>query len=215
MNTNVVPMPASSPHLVKYDQMCRAIAEAYKVDEVKDIRDKAMAIEVYAKQAKNVEAERQACEIRLRAERRCGQLLRDIDKQHGARGNPGGQGAKFVGSANTSPQTTLGDLGVSHDQSSNWQKLAAVPDEAFEQAVKAEKPTTSGIIAAHAEPKLPKKDQVDTKALWLWGRLLDFEREGLLAELDPNALLQTMLPHMKETTQKMAPIVAAWLGRIQ
>ena len=40
----------------------------------KDIRDKARAIEVYARQARNVEAERRACEIRLRAERRCGQL---------------------------------------------------------------------------------------------------------------------------------------------
>ena len=60
--------------LVRYDSMCRAIAAAYEVDEVvKDIRDKALrhAIETYARQAKeHAEAERQACEIKLRAERR-------------------------------------------------------------------------------------------------------------------------------------------------
>ena len=50
--------------LVRYDSMCRAIAAAYEVDEVKDIRDKALAIETYARQAKNTEAERQACEIK-------------------------------------------------------------------------------------------------------------------------------------------------------
>lgn len=54
--------------LVRYDAMCRAIESAYAVDEVKDIRDQAIALETYARQAHNVEAERKACEIRLRAE---------------------------------------------------------------------------------------------------------------------------------------------------
>ena len=30
--------------LVRYDAMCRVISSAYKVDEVKDIRDKALAL---------------------------------------------------------------------------------------------------------------------------------------------------------------------------
>src|SRR3954451_949139 len=38
-----------------------------------------------ARLAKNVEAEAQACEIRLRAERRAGQLLRDTEKAQGKR----------------------------------------------------------------------------------------------------------------------------------
>jgi hypothetical protein len=40
--------------------MCRAIAAALAVDEVKDIRDKARAVEMYAHLAQNTEAERQA-----------------------------------------------------------------------------------------------------------------------------------------------------------
>jgi hypothetical protein len=65
--------------------MCRAISEAHTVDEVKDIRDKARAIEMYARQAQNTEAERKACEIRLRAERKCGQLTEDMATAPGYR----------------------------------------------------------------------------------------------------------------------------------
>ena len=36
---------------VLYDQMCHAIAAAYAIDEVKDIRDKMLAMETYAQQA--------------------------------------------------------------------------------------------------------------------------------------------------------------------
>ena len=68
--------------LVRYDEMCRAIDVAYKVDEAKDIRDKAVAMESYFRQAKNTEAERRACEIRLRAERKGGELLKQIEKSN-------------------------------------------------------------------------------------------------------------------------------------
>jgi hypothetical protein len=114
----------SSTELIRYDAMCQAIAAAYEVDEVKDIRDKARAIEVYARQARNIEAERRACEIRLRAERRCGQLLQQVEKAKGTRGQlSGGRTVRPPEDAQT-----LADLGITKSQSSRWQKLAAIPD---------------------------------------------------------------------------------------
>ena len=192
--------------LVRYDAMCRAIAEAHAVDEVKDIRDKARAIEMYARQAQNVEAERQACEIRLRAERKCGELLAgDIDRA--GRGRP----------SKMSDDTTLSDLHISRDQSSDWQRLAAIPEDEFEAdlADPMWRPTTSGLLERHdARGRDPvPMHRVDDGALWLWGRLQDFEDDGLL-QRDPNELVATMLSHMKTTTQRLAPLVAAWLGRI-
>ena len=61
--------------LVKYDAMMSAIAVCCEVDEIKDLRDKAYALQLYASQAKNLEAERRAVEIRLWAERKTGQLI--------------------------------------------------------------------------------------------------------------------------------------------
>ena len=63
---------------------------AYKVDEVEDIRDRALALEIYAQQAKNVDAERDACEIRLQG-RTQGRATAQGDgeaKGEAANGNP-------------------------------------------------------------------------------------------------------------------------------
>ena len=117
--------------LVRYDVMIHAIVEAHAVDEVKDIRDKALALEKYAQLAQNNEAERKACEIRLRAERKAGQLLKATEKAKGA-AEPGTNRGATRSSETTASNKTLSDIGVTKDQSSKWQKLADVLTKAFE-----------------------------------------------------------------------------------
>jgi hypothetical protein len=166
------------------------------VDQIfANIRDK--AIEAYAQQARNLEAERLACEIGLRAERRCGQLLREREMAKGAAEPGTNRGATHSRRTRASPLKTLAVLGISHDQPSKWQKLADIPEDDFEATLTAPgpKPSTIGTIREFI-PATPRG--VDPKALWLWGRLLDFERQGLLLA-DPSVLVGTMLDHVQET----------------
>ncbi len=67
--------------------------------------------------------------IKIRAERRCGELLRDMQKQHGAR-----DGKQTELRDVTPLPPTLAELGIAKIQSSRWQKLAAVPDAQLERA---------------------------------------------------------------------------------
>ena len=75
--------------LARYGAASRALAEARSVDEVKDIRDKAVAMAAYARQAKNRDLEADSVEIRMRATRRLDQLRQAQKETVGL--NPGGQ----------------------------------------------------------------------------------------------------------------------------
>jgi hypothetical protein len=137
--------------LVRYEAARNALAEAHRVDEVKDIRDKAEAMAAYARQAKDSELIQYATEIKVRAERRCGELLARTEKNTGARMNGRALGGASVVERHDSRSPTLADMGLTRDESSRYQQLAAMPAEHFETAVATAK-ATAGEVTLRPAP---------------------------------------------------------------
>jgi hypothetical protein len=119
--------------LVLYDNAQRALAEAPSVDEVKDIRDKAVAMQVYATRAKDRDLIEKAVEIRFHAERQAGEILIEMEER--------GERATCNGDRRSKPpEATLipiADLRVTKTESGRWQKLATLEEPAFEVSVAA------------------------------------------------------------------------------
>lgn len=131
-----------SAQLVRYEQARTALAECHRVDEVKDIRDKAEAMAAYARQAKDSELIQYATEIKVRAERRCGELLSTVDRSKG--GRPEENSSK----AETSYQATLRENDLHPSTADRYQQLAAMPDDHFETAVATAKATAGEVTSA-------------------------------------------------------------------
>lgn len=123
-------MAAQANGLIKYDAACKALAVARHADEVLKIRDTATAIKAAARVAKNKQLEVDAAEIRIRAERRLGEMLAE---QKETVGLAQGRRSDLVPKRNQVEKPTLEEAGIDKKLSSRAQKLAAVPAKEFEQ----------------------------------------------------------------------------------
>ncbi len=122
--------------LVEFDRARLAIEAATSIDEVKEIRDQAEALRLYMRQSQQgLEMQNQCAEIKLRAERRAGEMLRDRDTE-----------LHPVSREHLLPE------GIAPIQSHRWQQVAQVPEEAFDAYIAATRDsdtaelTTAGLL---------------------------------------------------------------------
>jgi len=126
-------------NLIRYDNACRALAEAKAVDEVKDILDKAVAVKAYARQAKNKDLEADAVEIRMRATRRLGEMMAQQPKapNAGEQRKQGILGNQYQPSDTGLEKThiTLNEAGIDKNLAHQARTLHTLSSEQFENAV--------------------------------------------------------------------------------
>lgn len=97
----------------------------------KDNRDKAEAMAAYARQAKDNDLIEKATEIRVRAQRKAGEMLRQA-AQSGMRSTGGVANLRNQSSESQHATPTLAEIGLTKSESSRYQQLAAMPAEHFD-----------------------------------------------------------------------------------
>jgi len=113
--------------LIPFSEIKKALQQSTSIHEVKNIRDKAESLRTYLKQAnEGLEMQNRCAEIKVRAERRAGEILNSSVK------NPG---TRLGGNIVLPPHPdipTLDELGISKIQSSRYQLIASIPQDLFE-----------------------------------------------------------------------------------
>lgn len=109
-----------------------AIEQASTFDEVKQIIDKAEAVRRYVRaQGQCLEIQNHAAEVKLRAERKAGELLAVMEKNRGG----GDQKSNHRSHDVIGDAPKLADMGIEPMQSHRWQKIASLPEPAFEEYI--------------------------------------------------------------------------------
>jgi hypothetical protein len=155
--------------LVKYEAAKFALSECVRVDEVKDIRDKSAAIAAAARIAKDKQLEIDASEIRIRAERRLGQMLAEQKAGEGL--NKGAKAGRLPnGGTRQEPplrddKPTLAEIGIPKKLSSRSQALAAIPEDEFEETLEEHRQQQQAVTVATMQKLADKSKEAITDPL--------------------------------------------------
>lgn len=110
----------------------------------------------------------------------------------------------------------LVDLGITKDQSSTWQALAAIPGTQFEKILATPGPThalNGAIQECRTKTHPPKRQKLDLDALWVYSRLAEFERDGFL-DKSAQTLFSKMPDFQQEHIERILPRIMQWLKEL-
>jgi len=188
------------PGMLAVERARALLADAKRTDEVKKIRDVAVAMKAYARtQTAGKEIAIDAGEIILRADARLGELARDLPKAPPQAGPGRGRqnGVRRTDSV-LSKTSALAAVGVSKQRAAEFEQIAKLPAKQLEAYIAAERkngraPSTAGAVAI---AKMP--ENVRGKALAKLGDLGDLRK--VVNELRRDERVKKLVEVSKTTT---------------
>lgn len=228
MNELVTFSAESLPTLI--DRASAALASARTSAEVLEARDlsrvaydaaKSAARMMNAKRAHDSliadvhRAQANALAIRARAEMRLAEEYDDAQD----RGEVAKRGWESgVDKHNT---TTAADLGIRRDEIHEARRFrdaeVAEPGliaRAIDAMIERGEEPTRAALRRDVFDRAPPQKVMNPKALWLWGRIKDFERDGVLSQ-SPTALLSEMTGPMRADVRRLLPDVVDFLANME
>jgi hypothetical protein len=160
---------AVTQQLTLYNNVLNALEKCVEVDEVKEIHDKAIGLQAYAMQAKDPRLIQLATEVKMRAVRKIGQLMKK-ELKAGQRQPRGGDRKSKASKKPLMP--TLKQLGIDKNLGHHARVAAGLSEQDFEDSVEVAKKR-----AADAAARIPKESTpVTVDANSLTKRLNSFEQ---------------------------------------
>lgn len=210
-----LPVVAKASLPASYERAKEALATCSSVDECKDWADKAAALASYAKQADDDSLQRYAERIRARAIRKCGELLKQIERGPGKPPKQNGGDAPTITRASAAR-----DAGLSRDQKITALRVASVPEADFEAAVEADEPPTITELAERGKKPQPRplldlkgRDPEEFKAsTYAQGAV---ERMAACArQVSPTVVVRGAFPDERRELQAHAVAIVTWLEEL-
>lgn len=205
-----------------WSAMKDAIVACDKIDEVRKLSDQAMTLRAYFVQSKDVDNELAAMRIRLRAERRFGELIAQEQKAGTLAGKGTHRGNQHTGNIASDDISKLSDHGITPDRSARAQALARVPAKDFEAALSKGRPSAAKLTKLDPKksivPSKPKELKIDIEPVLLtWGEIRDFAAaidDGRM--LDPNGWSKHpgIQKFQIDEIRKAIPTIVTYLSRL-
>lgn len=151
--------------LARVDQAGQLLARVQNVAEAKTIIDQAEAIRAYTKRAhRGLVIQNRAATIRLRAERRAGELLSEVKR------SKGGRPQKTDLSRESVYKRALKSADIVPSVAYKWQQVAAIANPKFEAYLQTAKGgaelSTSGLLAFGIGKKMSKIAQLGMNKIY-------------------------------------------------